>query len=58
MQGYYKNAYRENYCLNIKGPDFIVEGLGKFKNITHVEIKNPVSSSVKVVNKQKKNVSQ
>ena len=47
MQGYYRNARREDYGLNVKGPDFLVEGLGEFENITHVEVKNPVGSSIK-----------
>ena len=47
MHGYYKNARREDYGLNVKGPDFLVEGLGEFENITHVEVKNPVGSSIK-----------
>ena len=46
MYGYYRNARREDYGLDIKGPDFIVEGLRKFQNITHVEIKNPVGSAI------------
>jgi hypothetical protein len=53
MQGYYTNAVREDYGLNVKGPDFIVEGLGKFENITHVEVKNPVGSAIKIANGQK-----
>lgn len=35
----------ENYGVN--GPDFIVEGLGDFQNITHVEVKNPVGSAIR-----------
>ena len=53
MHGYYRNAAREDYGLNVKGPDFIVEGLGKFQNITHVEVKNPVGSAIKIANGQK-----
>jgi hypothetical protein len=53
MQGYYTNARREDYGPGIKGPDFIVEGLGKFQNVTHVEIKNPVGSAIKIANNQK-----
>ena len=53
MQGYYTNARREDYGPNVKGPDFIVEGLGEFKNITHVEVKNPVGSAIKIANGQK-----
>jgi hypothetical protein len=53
MEGYYKNARREDYGQDIKGPDFIVEGLGKFQSVTHVEIKNPVGSAIKIANNQK-----
>lgn len=53
MQGYYTNARREDYGLNVKGPDFVVEGLGEFQNITHVEVKNPVGSAIKIANGQK-----
>jgi hypothetical protein len=45
MHGYYTNARREDYGQDIKGPDFIVEGLGNFQSVTHVEIKNPVGSA-------------
>ena len=30
-----------------------VEGLGKFQNVTHVEVKNPVGSAIKIANGQK-----
>ena len=53
MQGYYTNARREDYGLNVKGPDFVVEGLGEFQNITHVEVKNPVGLDIKIANGQK-----
>jgi hypothetical protein len=56
MQGYYRNAQREDYGLNVKGPDFLVEGLGEFENITHVEVKNPVGSAIKIANGQKGNI--
>lgn len=56
MHGYYKNARREDYGLNVKGPDFLVEGLGEFENITHVEVKNPVGSAIKIANGQKGNI--
>ena len=49
----YRNAVREDYDLNVNGPDFILEGLGKFQNITHVEVKNPVGSAIKIANGQK-----
>lgn len=42
----YENAYRENYGPGVNGPDFVVRGLGPFKGITHVEVKNPVSSDI------------
>ena len=57
MHGYYKNARREDYGLNVKGPDFLVEGLGEFENITHVEVKNPVGSAIKIANGQKGSIS-
>jgi hypothetical protein len=53
MHGYYTNARREDYGRNVKGPDFIVEGLGNFQSVTHVEIKNPVGSAIKIANGQK-----
>ena len=53
MLGYYKNARREDYGQNVKGPDFVVEGLEEFENITHVEVKNPVGSAIKIANGQK-----
>ena len=53
MHDYYRNAAREDYGLNVKGPDFLVEGLGGFENITHVEVKNPVESAIKIANGQK-----
>ena len=53
MHGYSTNARRENYGPNITGPDFIVEGLGDYSNITHVEVKNPVGSAIKIANGQK-----
>jgi hypothetical protein len=42
MEGYYINAQRENYGLEVNGPDFITEEIGKFENITHPKVKNPV----------------
>ena len=30
-----------------------MEGLGNFQNVTHVEIKNPVGSAIKIANNQK-----
>jgi len=52
MQGYYTNARREDYGLKVKGLDFVVEGLSEFQNITHVEVKNPVGSAIKIANGQ------
>ena len=46
MRGYYKNARRENYGPNVKGIDYVVEGIGPFAHITHVEVKGAVSSSI------------
>lgn len=48
MEGYYQNARRENYGLEVRGPDFLVDGIGEFKNVTHVEVKNPVGSAIKI----------
>jgi hypothetical protein len=56
MKGFYKNSRRKNYGPNVNGPDFRVEGFGKFKNITHVEVKNPVGSAIKIANGQKGSV--
>jgi hypothetical protein len=53
MHGYYRNARRQDYGLDVRGPDFVVEGLGNFKDITHVEVKNPVGSAIKIANGQK-----
>lgn len=50
MQGYYTNTRREDYGLDVKSPDFRVEGLGEFQNMTHVEVKNPVKSTIKITN--------
>ena len=55
MHGYYTNARREDYGLyglNVTGLDFVVAGLGEFENITHVEVKNPVGSAIKIANGQ------
>ena len=57
MQGYYRNARREDYGLNVKGPDFLVEKLEGFENITRVEVKNPVGSAIKIINGQKGSIS-
>ena len=48
MRGYYKNARRQDYGPNVTGIDFDIEGLGKFDNITHVEVKGAVSSSIQL----------
>lgn len=47
MRGYYRNARREDYGPNVTGLDFVVEGLGEFEHITHVEVKGAVSSSIR-----------
>jgi hypothetical protein len=47
MRGYYRNARREDYGTDVTGLDFVVEGLGEFDNITHVEVKSAVSSSIR-----------
>lgn len=47
MRGYYRNARREDYGPNVTGLDFVVEGLGEFDHITHVEVKGAVSSSIR-----------
>lgn len=46
MRGYYTNSRREDYGPGIKGPDFGVDGIGEYENITHVETKNPVGSAI------------
>ncbi len=46
MRGYDRNARREDYGPNVTGIDFVVEGLGEFDHITHVEVKGAVSSSI------------
>ena len=46
MHGYYKNARRVYYGPDVKGPDFAVEGLGKFAHITHTDAKGGVGSSI------------
>lgn len=56
MLGYYKNARREYYGPNIKGPDFLAEGLGEFENIIHVEVKNLVGSAIKTVNDKRESI--
>lgn len=48
MHGYYKNARRVDYGSNVKGLDFALDGLGDFKNITHVEAKNAVGSAISI----------
>ena len=58
MHDYYTNARRENYGTNITGPDFVVEGHGNFQNITHIEVKNPVGSAIKIANGQKGTINQ
>ena len=49
---YATNARREDYGLDVKGPAFIVKGLGEFENITHVEVKNPVGLAIKIAHDQ------
>nr|QYB19232.1 hypothetical protein [Climaconeis cf. scalaris]QYB19345.1 hypothetical protein [Climaconeis cf. scalaris] len=56
MLGFYSNVRRENSGIDVKGPDFIVEELGVFKNITHVEVKNPVGSAIKLANNQTRSI--
>ena len=33
-----------------------MKGLGEFENITHVEVKNPVGSAIKIANGQKESI--
>nr|ULD16184.1 hypothetical protein [Cylindrotheca closterium] len=47
MRGYFRNARRGDYGPNVTGLDFVVEGLGEFDHITHVEVKGAVSSSIR-----------
>lgn len=49
IEGYYKNVRRENYGSGIQGPDFIVEGLDEYADITHVDTKNPVGRDIKKI---------
>jgi len=56
MKGYYTNARREDYGLTVNDSDFLVGRLGEFENITHVEVKNPVGSAIKIANAQKGNI--
>lgn len=58
MHGYYTNARRENQGTNIISPDFVVKGRGNFQNITHVKVKNPVGSAIKIANGQRGNINQ
>ncbi len=46
MRGYFRNARRGDYGPNVAGLDYVVEGLGEFAHVTHVEIKGAVSSSI------------
>lgn len=50
MHGYWRNSYREDYGPGVKGPDFVVEGLGDYQHITHLENKNPVGSKISISN--------
>ena len=50
MLGYYTNARKIDYGEEVTGLDFMVDGIGKFQHITHLELKNPVG-----VNLSKKN---
>jgi hypothetical protein len=43
--GFLKDSYRPYYGL-VQGPDFITTGIGKFQPITHVDIKNPVGTTI------------
>lgn len=56
MLGYYENARRVEYGPELRGLDFIVDGLGLYKDITHVEIKNPIGSAIKIANGQKSSI--
>ena len=47
MRGYFKNAHRGDYGPSVTGLDYVVEGLGEFAHITHVEIKGAVRSSIR-----------
>ena len=42
------DVVRGRYGKGINGPDFIVEGLGDYSHITHIEIKNPVGSKIEI----------
>jgi hypothetical protein len=46
IEGFYKNVRRENYGEGISGPDFVIDGIGKYANKTHIDTKGPVSSVI------------
>lgn len=46
MIGYFKNYHREYYGEKIRPLDFKVEGIGKYTDITHVEVKGPVGTEI------------
>jgi len=48
MRGLYENSRRLYYGpgIKIKGPDFGVDGIGEYENITHAETKGPVGSAI------------
>ena len=46
MNGLYKNLRRVDYSPGIKKPNVAVDGIGKYKHITHVDAKNAVGSAI------------
>ena len=52
LYGYYANARRLFYGPGINGPDFGVMGLGQYKDVTHVDVKNPVGTRIRIANGQ------
>lgn len=47
IEGHWTNSRRLNYGNGIKGPDFGVDGIGEYLDVTHVELKGPISQFIK-----------
>ena len=46
IMDFYENTHRIDYGPGIYGPDFGVKGKGKYKHITHLEVKGAVGSDI------------
>lgn len=57
MLGYYDNAICVDYGKNVRGLSFKIRGLGTYKSNTYIEIKNPVSTAIKIANDQDPSIS-